>query len=173
MGAVAGIGLALGVAGIGLDVYGQKKEAESQKRQALLAQANARAQAADAISRGGSESARALGETDRMVGTQQASTAGRGFEVGVGTAQDFTDATNLIGSIDAITIRENARREAQGYLTDAYSYGKQASSISATPGITRTLLSGAGSVASTWFGRSNRNAASSMRNPGVYDERRG
>lgn len=144
MGAAIGIiGLVLGGFGTAQSAIAGHQGAANEKRQFLLAKMFSRRRAADSLSRGGNLAARALGEADRTRGAQTASTAGRGFEIGVGTAGQITAATDLIGSIDALTIRENARREAQGHLVDAYSAGQQAKGVSVAGATVAPLISGA------------------------------
>ena len=155
----AAAGLGLSAAGIGLDAYGQKKEAETNKRQALIAQSIARKQALDAISRGDNAAARAYGAGSREAGSQRVSTAGRGFEIGTGTAQDITDATDLISSIDALTIRQNARREAEGHLADAFTAGSAAKDTSYKYGMAGTLIGGASTLIGQFEQRRLRNKA--------------
>ncbi len=159
MGLAAGLGLGLTAVGMGVDAYGQSKKAAADKRQALVAQTVARQQALDAISRGDNAAARAYGAGSREVGSQIASTAGRGFEVGTGTAQNITDATDLISSIDALTIRQNARREASGDLAQAYSAGTAAKDSTAKYGIAGTLIAGASTLAARFEQRRQRNKA--------------
>ncbi len=103
--------------------------------------------------------ARAYGAGSRDVGSQIASTAGRGFEVGVGTAQNITDATDLITSIDAMTIRQNARREAEGHLADAFTAGSAAKATTSKYGVAGTLIGGASTLLGQFEQRRLRNKA--------------
>lgn len=158
MGFAAGLGLAFTGASTAVDIYGQKKAAGAQRRQDIMAQAIGRQNAQDAITRGSNLVARTLGEGGRTAGAARASVAGRGFDIGVGTAQDVNNAIDLMSSIDALTIRENARQEAKGYMTDSYNAGVAASNVSAKGGIAGSFLSGASSVAAQWYSRKARTA---------------
>jgi hypothetical protein len=153
MGIATGVGIAATGAQTVLDAYGQKKAAATAKRQDLIAQTVARNQAADAIALGGNMAAEALGQGSREAGKQRNQIAGKNFEIGTGTAQDITDATDLVSSVDAYTIRQNASREATGYLTNAYSAGAAAKAVNPAPAIAGNLLSGASSVAQQWYNR--------------------
>jgi hypothetical protein len=147
------VSLGLGVASSIFSIFGSINEAEQKRRQYQIAGIAAMERAADALSRGGTGAARALAEGDRAKGAQRASTAGRSFEIGVGTAADITGATDLIASIDALTIRENARREARGHLTDAYSASQGVESTSATGAVAGTLIGTAGQFAESLYRR--------------------
>jgi hypothetical protein len=156
MGVAQGVQMGGQVAGGVLNYYAQKKQAAVDKKNALIAAMFARKAAADAISVGGSMAARALGEGSRNVGTQRASTAGRGFEIGTGTAKQITDATNLVSSVDAMTIRINASKAAEEDLKTAYS-ADQAAAAAKPPSFLGTLLGIAAPVASTWSTYSSQN----------------
>lgn len=141
------------------NIFGAADEARQKRRQFQLAAFQATQRAADALSRGGTSAAQALSAADRARGAQRASTAGRNFEIGTGTAADITAATDLVGSIEAFTIRENARREARAHLTDAYSATQGFENVSASGEIAGTLLSTAGNFASNLERRRRSNLA--------------
>lgn len=144
------VGIGLSLAGTAAGVYGQSKAASSARRQDLQAQLTAREMAADSISRGGNLAAQALVNGGRIAASQRTQVAARGFEQGIGTAQDINDATDLVSSIDARTIRVNAAREGGGYLTQARNAGVAAKATSAKAGVFGTLLGGAASVSQQW-----------------------
>jgi hypothetical protein len=155
------------VAGGVMDYYAQKKQAAVDKKNALIAQMFARKAAADAISVGGSAAARALGEGSRTVGSQRAAVAGKGFEIGTGTAQDITDATNLVSSADAFVIRRNAAKTAEGDLKDAYSAG-QAAAAAKGPSLLGTILGSASTVATTWSTYSSQKSVGKINDSANY-----
>lgn len=167
MGASAFVGAGFQVAGGVMDYYAQKKQAAVDHKNALIAQMFARKAAADAISVGGSASARALGEGGRIVGSQRASTAGRGFEVGTGTAQVITDATNLVSSADALVIKRNATKEAESDLIQSYTAGSAAAAAKG-PSKLGTLLGGASTVASAWSSYASNNKINSINRGADY-----
>ena len=94
-----------------------------------------------------------------MVGRQKAAFGGSGIDVNTGAAADILEETVLHGEDDATMIRRNAAMEAYGIRTRAADYRTKArlSRIAAkdrkragTNRAVSTLLSGAGSVASTY-----------------------
>lgn len=55
----------------------------------------------------------------QMVGTQRATLAANGIDMGSGTAADMIEEAQTMGEVDALTIRFNAMNEAWGYRTNA------------------------------------------------------
>lgn len=144
----------LGLIGLGITglqtlfgVSAAQKEAAANKRQAVLTRFFARKRAADALARGGNAAAQALGESSRIVGEQRAEFGGRNLKIGEGTARQITDATDLLGSIDALTIRMNARREAEGALVEAVT-AEENMKLGAKGQVAGTILGGAGQFSS-------------------------
>lgn len=131
----------------------EQREWEANRRQALLAQTFARDRAADAISRGGTAVAQVFTEAGRTKGEQRVAIAGRNFDIGTGTARHITQATDLVSAMDALIIRENARREARGHMIDAFSAGEQAKR-KRPPGagatVAGTLIGGASRFFGQW-----------------------
>ena len=72
-------------------------------------------QATDAETRGQQDEARHRQQVQRFLGTQKASIAGSGFELGDETSQSILGDTAAMGELDALTIRNNAQREAWGF----------------------------------------------------------
>ena len=118
---------ALAIASTTLGVAGNLKEGQAARRQGMaensLYQQNAAfadVQAADALSRGNVEESQARGDTRRLMGSQRAALAAQGIDIGDGSAGDILDESNALGELDALTIRNNARREAWGYQVQAW-----------------------------------------------------
>jgi hypothetical protein len=66
-------------------------------------------------------------ETDRRIGSLEAGLAGRGVRVDTGgTAQDIFEGTREFGELDALTLRNNAEREALSFEQQADQFGAQA-----------------------------------------------
>jgi hypothetical protein len=63
----------------------------------------------------------------QMVGSQRATLAANGVDLGSGTALDLIGETAEFGEADALTIRYNAAREAWGYGTNATNYRTEGS----------------------------------------------
>lgn len=105
------IGAGIGVAG----------DLEDGKVNAATAETNRRlsvAQANDALLRGSIEEQRYRREIAQVVGGQKAYFGNRNVTVS-GTALDLLSDTAQVGEEDALTIRNNAAREAWGYRNQA------------------------------------------------------
>ena len=118
------IGLMAG--GTALDVFGKVKAGNAAKRAGKEAQDleefNARVaedQAEDAIRRGVDEEQQLRGLIRQTIGAQKAGFAAGNIDVGSGSAVDVQADAAYLGELDALTIRENAAREAKGYRADA------------------------------------------------------
>jgi outer membrane murein-binding lipoprotein Lpp len=140
MPAVIPIMIGLSVAGTVTSVYGgikqgkaEKAAGEAQKRaaesQAELLDFNATiadAQAKDAEARGQIEADRYRTSVKGLIGHQRAATAAGNIDVGFGSALDVQADAAYLGELDALTIEQNAAREAWGYRVDAYDTRKRA-----------------------------------------------
>jgi len=109
-------------------------------------------EAEDAKKRGQEEEAIARGETKKLVGTQRAAFAAQGVRLDVGSPQDITQETQDIGELDALAIKNSARREAFGFETKARGFEAEAKQV---PRATRfkagtTFLTGAGKALRTF-----------------------
>lgn len=76
-------------------------------------------QGADAITRGAEEERRFRQGTKQIVGASRAALAAQGVDVNSGSALDVQASEMALGELDALTIRNNAAREAWGYQVDA------------------------------------------------------
>lgn len=163
---LAGLSLAAGVAGTGMTVMGSM-----QQSQAASAAANYQAQVAannqkvanwkaqDALARGQvSEDQRRM-KTSLQIASQRAAMAGMGGDVNSGSAIDIVGDTAAAGEFDALTIRNNAQREAYGAKVQASNFGADAqldaqraswADTAAGLGVGANLLAGASTVADKW-----------------------
>lgn len=57
--------------------------------------------------------------TQQMIGTQRAAGAASGGDVNAGSLAEMQDDTAMLGELDALTIENNAAREAYGYKVQA------------------------------------------------------
>jgi len=96
--------------------------------------------------------------TANLKGTQRASMAANGIDLGEGTANQILTTTDVMGEVDANTIKANAMRSAWGYRTQAVNQSNQAlmsrasaSAISPLTSAATSLLTSAGSVAPNWY----------------------
>lgn len=115
--------------------------------------------AADAIARGREAEGRQRGQIRRLAGGQRAALGGSGIDIDSGSALDVVRNDATMGELDALTIRNNARREAWGYQVQASDYRRQAElarHAGREEGKARrrqsfsTLLTGAGDLASIY-----------------------
>lgn len=77
-------------------------------------------QAADAIARGHEAEGRHRRGARQMAGAQRARLAAQGIAVDSGSALDIQAETHALSELDALTIRNNAKREAWGFRVDAW-----------------------------------------------------
>lgn len=117
MGATAALAVVAG--GTAMSAYGQM---QSGKETNTLFQQNAQIaeyQAQDAEARGkvGEKQSRRL--TEKVIGAQRTSLAGQGVDVNRGSALDVQSDAAYLGELDALTIRNNAAKEAWGYRMQA------------------------------------------------------
>lgn len=140
----------LELASSGANVLGSYSRAGATRGQALYDAAMADLEAQSIRGAGNTAAARQEARTDRKVGTVKAKIAGRGFNTGAGTALAVQDATDFIGRLDALTIRENVGRDVIAKRAEAGGYRMRASSISPGREALGTLIGEAGSVARRW-----------------------
>lgn len=103
--------------------YSQSRAAKAQaKYQKSIYDTNAymsELQAEDALSRGNTEARRVQGTAERVRGTQRAGYAAQGVAVNSGTPAAIQQESATMGELDALTVKNNAWREAWGYRVQA------------------------------------------------------
>jgi hypothetical protein len=146
MGATAAVGVV--ALGTGMSAYGQHKAGRDAEKlydnNALLAEY----QSQDALERGVVEERTMRRQTNKVIGAQRANLAAQGVDVNKGSALDVQADAAYLGELDAITIRNNAAKEAWGYrvaATDARARGDIARR-EGTFGAFTTILDSAGSL---------------------------
>ncbi len=82
-------------------------------------------QGEDAIQRGDQQAQRVKKAASQLAGSQRASAAAQGIGIDTGNVADVVRDTNTLSTEDAISIRNNAAREAFGYKAQAVAYGAQ------------------------------------------------
>jgi hypothetical protein len=97
-------------------------------------------------------------KTAQIKGSQRAAMAANGIDLGSDSATHILTTTDYMGERDAITVRDNATRNAWGYRTQGANYKAQAlmdnanaSAISPMGSGFGSLLTGAGTVAERWY----------------------
>ncbi|RMH12120.1 MAG: hypothetical protein D6698_15615 [Gammaproteobacteria bacterium] len=93
--------------------------AQAQSKAAAYSAQVAERQAQDALARGREEEQRKRMQVRRMIGTQKARLGANLVDVSSGTPSDLVADTAMLGELDALTVRNNAEREAWGYRAQA------------------------------------------------------
>lgn len=156
------ISLAFAAIGTAMSVKGQMDASAAQGAQAGYMQKIAGQQqqvadwqAADAVARGKIVEDAQRRKTGQMIGTQTAALAGQGTDFS-GSEQDILGDTAAAGELDALTVRNNAAREAWGYKVQGVN-AANSGALSAAKGFTSnlgagaSLLSGASSLGDKWW----------------------
>ncbi len=152
--------LALAAAGTAASVAGQMNQQSAAGAQAnymkqvqLQQQQVAQQQAKDALARGAVAEDRQREKTAQTLGTQTAQLAAQGTDLS-GSPTDILTDTRKAGELDALTVRNNAAREAWGYEVQGQNAAAGAAlSGSFQPsylGAGASLLSGASGLADKW-----------------------
>lgn len=90
--------------------------------EAMVAEHNmrlAQLQSEDALRRGSKAANKVRQEGLKVVGAQRAATAAQGIKVDDGTAADLQAETQYLSELDAMTVQNNAWREAWGFKAQA------------------------------------------------------
>lgn len=151
MAALTAIAVGSAVAGGGLGLYGSAKQAHAMRKQGDYQKDMydfnskiANVQAKDAIYRGDKEAKQYVAKAQQAVGTQRATLAAQGVDVSSGSALDIQEETAGQGALGALTIRNNAWREAWGYKVQSENYAQQGflAREAAQSGARATMLTG-------------------------------
>lgn len=137
--------LALTAANTVNNAVSQKRQGDYEGQLADTNAALAQQQGADAIARGNEAANRSQLGTRQLIGAQRAALAGSGVDVGSGSAADLQADAAGMGALDALTLKNNAAREAYGYSVDAMNAtarGQNARAASRNA-VRSTLLTGA------------------------------
>ena len=155
--------LAAQVAGGVNQTVGAYYSARSQK-DALGRQAAAyEAQARGALQTGEREQQRTMLATANLKSRQRAAMGSSGFDLGDGTSQQVLNSTDVMGQIDAETVRVNALSQAWGYRVQAADSRAAAKSISPLSATLSAGFTSATQVGQSWYG---------MKKAGLLDEPR-
>jgi hypothetical protein len=150
-GDTAGLGVKLlEGASAGADVAATYTRSRATRGQALYNAAMADLEAQDTRNVGNSKAARVEGQYARVGAKSKTQIAGRGFNTGAGTANDIADATDFIGRLDALTIRQNTERAVISRRAESGSYRMTADSINPGVEATGTLIGEAGLLSRRW-----------------------
>lgn len=161
MGLTAAIGFgAVGAAGslasAGMQASALGDQGEQQK---FLFDINSRLstmQSDDALRRGDEAAGEVIRKASQVRGSQRAAYAAQGIDVDSGSAALLQDESDTAGRVDAVTIRNNAWREAWGYKVEAAQasasgqFAKRAADTAATATLITGGLKAAGSFADSF-----------------------
>lgn len=165
-GTAAAISLGATAVGTVTTMMGQRQQAKAQAAQ-MNYQAGvdrnnkiiADRQAEDAIKRGQAEEEEHRRKVGQIKGAQRVAFASRGIDLGSDVVIDTLSDTAMLGELDALTIRNNAEREAYGYRVQGMNYEASAQNNALAAKNTKsagktamfsTLLSGASTVAQNY-----------------------
>lgn len=159
------VGMGLQTAGAAWATLGAYNKSKADKRayeyQAQVARNNAQLaewEAQDAIMRGQTAEGNQRMKTAQYKSSQRATMAARGLALDEGSPLDILTTTEFIGERDALTIRDNAAKEAwalrergKGFISDAQVFQARADSENPYGSAIGTALTGGGQVASSWY----------------------
>lgn len=118
---------------VGMTALGQISESKAAsnaaKANAQIAENNrilSERQSKDAIERGRAEETDFRRQLAGMKGTQRAAFGASGVSLSSGSPTDILTDTAVLGELDALTIRQNAQREAYGYNVQASNFQTEA-----------------------------------------------
>lgn len=163
---LAAAALALTAVGTAYSAYGSIQQGKAQQAQmnyqAAVDRNNAvlaENQAKDAEKRGKEEERKRRMLTQSQISDQRVGFAANGIDLGSDSVTDTFADTAMIGELDALTIRNNAAREAWGYRVQGMNYSASAgmntlagknARTAGYQSATSTLLGGAATVSGSW-----------------------
>ena len=131
--AAATTALILGGLAAGSQVVGGINQAKAQREQgdfnadqSRFNGAIADLQATDAVDRGNESASNLKRQAKGLQGSQKAAAAAQGIDASSGSAAELQNDTEKLSTLDALTIRNNAAREAFGYKAQALGFRTQA-----------------------------------------------
>lgn len=145
------MGWAIGLIGSGVSAGSSLKQGKQDEADAEANQRLANYQADDALNRGSIEEQQYRRQLAQLIGRQRNEIGARNVELR-GSALRLLEDTAMIGEEDAVTIRNNAAREAWSYRNQASEASRwganQKSNANAAAG--STLLTGAAQAYGSW-----------------------
>lgn len=149
---------AMGYVGLGIQLIGALSAADGAASAAKAQRANlaakariSRWQASQALMAGQGEEQAAMMQAGTVFHSQRAQLAANGVDLGTGSALDLLASTKVVGTRNAMQIRDNAERQAWTYNTDAALEDAGADAVHPWAEAAPSLLSSAGQVASSWY----------------------
>jgi hypothetical protein len=121
-----GLGAGLGILGGIKSAQAQKEQADFESKQLEFNSRIASLQADDAIARGETEADQLQTQANLLKGTQKASAAAQGIDVGTGDAAALVSETDKFSQRDILRIKDAAAKEAFGFKSQSGNYYNQA-----------------------------------------------
>jgi len=162
LGGVAGtIGTLASVAGTAVGAVGTIASAQAQAAAATYRAKQERMLAEDSLKRGAQQEEAQRRKTAALYGRQRAVMAASGLDLGSGSPLRILGDTAQLGELDAATIQDNARREANYHQANADLSSMEASSASTAGalGAFGTVLGGVSSLADKWYRPTNQQSS--------------
>lgn len=100
---------------------------------------------------GDSQAQKLYAQTNQLKGTQRASLAARGLDLGSGSPLDILTSTDVMGAADQATLKTNTQNDVQAAQNKAAYYRSQASNASPFVSAATSLVTGAGKVSDKWY----------------------
>lgn len=147
------------------------KQAEYNAQVAKNNQAIADQAAKDAVTKAQVSQQTKADQTNALLGRQKVALAANGVEVNTGSAVDLQSDTKAAGTLDELTIQNNAAREAAGYTNQSTNYATTAAADEAASADAlssgnlkgeASLLSASSQVASQWYNYTSGTKSSSL-----------
>lgn len=147
------IALAASAIGGTMQAVGQHQQGQVAKQVGRNNQIMAEYAAQDAIRRGDEQANKIQQQARALKGSQRASMAAKGLDLGVGTAAELQDQADFFGAVDASTARFNASRDAWSSRVSGANARAQGNAAARQGNLQAfgTLLSTGGQVASKWY----------------------
>lgn len=158
-----GLQIAGAVSGVLGSYSSSKATKQAYEYQAKVNENNAKIaewQAADAITRGQKSEQQLRLKAAQLKGSQRAGMAARGVSLDEGSPLSILQDTEYMTENDALTVRDNASKEAWAYRNQGANYSSDAAMLSARAKAENplkaaggSLLTNASTVAASWYNR--------------------
>lgn len=159
---IAAASLAATAAGTTASIVASQQQASYQAAVARNNQNVASVNATTALQQGQEQEQAKQEQTAQLIGKERAAAGASNIDVNSGSALKIQSDSAQLGELDALTIRNNAARQAWNYTNQSNAFGAEASQAGTAANLNSfaSLIGGASSVSSKW---------ASWQNAGVFD----
>ena len=155
---LAGLSSIVGLVGTGISAIGQLQQGQAAQAAADFRAKNNAMLAEDALKRGAEEEEAQRRKNNALLGRQKAVMAAGNVDLGSGSPLNVLGDTAMLGELDAMRIRDNAKREERGLLADA-----QVAKMEGDSAVTASMIGSFGTIlggtkdllASSWYKSAN------------------